>query len=1318
MSKVFKAIGNAITGVAKAVVKAVSGVVKAVVNVVSSIVNFVASPFMGLLGGVGNIPNASEETARQDGVLIQRTGSRENIPIVYGYRKVAGKIIFAETGSTNNKYLWVAYVFSEGLVEGVHEVWLDDTQLSTAVVTGLNAGQIVNVPDAKYAGRVQLQWFPGVYYANPRDSQIGTLSICKDAPSWKSSNVYNGLAVLFARYEWLAITTQEQANANPFSGQIPNIQLSILGKRVASLRCTGFDANNNPTGTAGTENIEYGAAGYQERYSTNPAEILLDYLRNPRYGKGLKNADIDFDSFYVAAFKCNTEVNYTTALKGPILTLNAVVDTGSTLFSNVKMLLQNFRGYLPYVQGRYKLKIEDAGNPLNINSGAAVIAATFDKNNIIGDIQYTAVDRASKYNYVQVNWVDPDQKWSVQQVVYPYDEATRQYYINLDGGRENNLEITLGAVTNPQIANDFARLLFNKSRFQESATLRVSAQAFNLEPGDNIYIQGNILNFSTVPWRIVSIKLNDDYTFDLNCVRNPDFIYPYVTPNTPDTVIAPYVPIGGQIRPPTAPVGQPVGIIPPVNAALPQGVTQPVNTLTNPPVTVSTGTLGGGVGGSTSSVAITNVKPTPAPEPKPLDDIIALDRVILTVSGETALADVTFKQPENAAYKSLLFWYKPAVATETVWRQVEITDRPGPGQNVTFKIGPLLIGGIYRAYDTRSRVTYTTGELSTRIGKAQIDTSSGQTVLDPSDSGEIVQQGWTLNTTQPSARRDDQFASIVGIPQLSGGSPTNPRTMNLKFAQDLSRSPANYDVIGVKAYYKLSAATYWDEAVLTFKNGTYVPGATVTTEFTGYLNIPGADQFYDWIFRFRYSDGSEGTRQLRYTNIPVESYLGSYNFNPFYGQQVVNELASAFSFQTVSQGEQTGAIVSATNMTIGVGFAAANRPLNSSTPGIELFINPPDASIKQFWRGTKVYYRPVVPGNNPAYQTFVSRDIVPSGGSTTRTLVEFPITYDQTYQYVVLPLYYDTVSNSIKEGSKANIGQGSIHGNQDRPDYPPTSDWGPVLNFQPTSSSEALGQLTTGFAQIDPTIVISEWRLINQLPGVYETKDLGSSFQYGRFYRLSFTKDHIGNFTELHIYRRSNSRTPGLYDATTNPGSYGYGRWELIVLDTTVIGAGTETINLRAPVAYTEFKSGANSTATQFQVYYNNVSLKPFLGPDFYDEFIFVVKTTLGFSSKALYYKGSKLTDVFLREVDLRNQYGPATTITWPNSSYEPTTTPSPGRFKTFAEARFTANNQTPLATNQLWLNWAQPVVNSTGLVTKPISFPAPSVDTTGLGVI
>ena len=123
MSKVFKAIGNAVTSVVKAVVNVVSSVVKAVVNVVASVVNFVAQPFMGMLGGMPDAPSASAEAQRQQGVLIQQKGSATNIPVVYGFRKIGSVVTFAETGSTKNQYLWVAHVLSEGVIEGLYELY-------------------------------------------------------------------------------------------------------------------------------------------------------------------------------------------------------------------------------------------------------------------------------------------------------------------------------------------------------------------------------------------------------------------------------------------------------------------------------------------------------------------------------------------------------------------------------------------------------------------------------------------------------------------------------------------------------------------------------------------------------------------------------------------------------------------------------------------------------------------------------------------------------------------------------------------------------------------------------------------------------------------------------------------------------------------------------------------------------------------------------------------------------------------------------------------------------------------------------------------
>ena len=172
----------------------------------------------------------------------------------------------------------------------------------------------------------------------------------------------------------------------------------MLGRRVADI-------------TSSSGSTAYDSES--EAYSTNPAEILLDYLRNPRYGKGLKNTDIDWDSFLIAKNKYNTVVTYTDGGQtGPIITNNTVLDTGQSLFNNVKTLLMGCRSYLPYSQGKYKLKVEDAGNATDITSGVATIVQTFNADNIQGNITYQAIERSSKYNVVEVNFVNPDKAYS------------------------------------------------------------------------------------------------------------------------------------------------------------------------------------------------------------------------------------------------------------------------------------------------------------------------------------------------------------------------------------------------------------------------------------------------------------------------------------------------------------------------------------------------------------------------------------------------------------------------------------------------------------------------------------------------------------------------------------------------------------------------------------------------------------------------------------------------------------------------------------------------------------------------------------------
>ena len=127
-------------------------------------------------------------------------------------------------------------------------------------------------------------------------------------------------------------------------------------------------------------------------FSYNPVNCLLDYLLNPRYGCGFAITDINADTFKTAAIKCNQQVTYSDTAagqseqKGKIFTCNAVIDTNAKLFDNTKILLSGMRGFMPFTQGRFKLKIEDAGHSTDITSATITSTIDIDEDNIIGSL--------------------------------------------------------------------------------------------------------------------------------------------------------------------------------------------------------------------------------------------------------------------------------------------------------------------------------------------------------------------------------------------------------------------------------------------------------------------------------------------------------------------------------------------------------------------------------------------------------------------------------------------------------------------------------------------------------------------------------------------------------------------------------------------------------------------------------------------------------------------------------------------------------------------------------------------------------------------
>jgi hypothetical protein len=1169
------------------------------------ILGYVAQAFLGFLGvGKPDLSNQQTATEQAQGVQLQRRGSNEQIPVVYGLRRIGSVISFATTGSDDNKYLWVCYTFCEGPISSLRKIYIDDWDLDTDKSPGycaglLNAGdKMLAVDWGKYSGRAQFFFSKGKYYDDPTTSTInsyilGTGNVFEGVPEktatkpgYDNRMIHNGLVTLWARYEWKKITTQAEADANPFGGSIPVIQLELEGRTVQPLYIQSNVATlNYNTKVTSTQSAAYGTG---ERYSTNPAEILLDYMRNPRYGKGVSINDIHWDSWYKSAAKCYQLVP--TSISGqsqPIMTFNGIVPTDATIFNNVKIILQNFRAYMPYHQGKFKLKIEDAGNETDILSGNATIQRTFTVDNIVGEVTYTGVERSSKYNQVVVTYVEPMEKYTNQTVVYPETETQRLANVAIDGGREYKQEITFPAITSRDQAAAMARLIFNKSRYQETCSLTVTSEAFNLEVGDCVHVKSKILDFvdpvnaaNSIPWRIVSLRINNDHTVTLSLVRNPDYLYPYTRAGEKDYILPTYVPKGVTRSLPTQVELYPIGIIPPNFYHAPTGTANPV---INPQPGTGNVTL------SNNSTIVSTIK-SPS-----LTDTIAGIAIGLQNTGDNTNVKITltWTQP-NIPYAGL----KIAVTANPVNLAVgtiieECLLSPGAGLEIKYTLAAgfaanykfdivLTIKYLDGTYSTASKSYQVTTPLSAGTTAAPTNNTTTTAPTTPTAPTPVTPAPQPVPAPAPPVPapapapvytpvpvvivRDDYFTTLTAN-ITSGQYSSIPR----QFSFQVKPSTNNADLIGYNIYLRPSGQAYYTQVTDTTPGVVYTPTTTTTTTIT----LTGVSTpIFDCVLRAKYKDGSESTKQHRFT-FDLTPASGLFPYDPWYVIQKPVENSSAFNPPLAPP----GFVGSGAAVTMSV------ASVRTATTGMLLTINPPAAGDRSYWYGCNVRYRPVVPGTNPVFTLIQNRTTwagAAGSGGAVYINVTIPATFNQSYEIIVTPWIYN--GSTITEADNSYLGVGFVNDSTASIIYPADGNWNFNFNWRQVATSAALQQINTAFAppvMADAVVQLSAFNSFN-VDGnyVYDTLPTANNFTstapfvLQRYHQLTFGgTSTITNFKQVYIYRRSVSGTPLETTGGTQAQYYGWGQWEYVTAGHSSSNITGNTVSLRGPTSYAEFNS-------------------------------------------------------------------------------------------------------------------------------------------------
>ena len=505
-----------------------SNAIEAITTIVGAVVGFmVAGPIGALIGaGIGygsadlinsiinpgfDVPDSGfdQATNQNQGVLVNKQGTNLTIPVIYGTRRVGGSRVFVSTEGENNKYLHIVLAIAEGEIEGYTEIYCDDI----LAWSGTSAqGQRYEANQGKYRGVVTFETYHGTSAQNSPPLTIGV-------GGWSNQHRLRGLAYIAFRLTWVKVESAEDQDETPWSS-IPTITVVCKGKKIAN--AANFDDTVARSVAYADETVAF---------NNNPINCLLDYLRNPLYGKGLSNDQINFKSFRDENIRWGKlQDGQTIANPDQFHECNAVIFTDRTLFDNTRTMLFNMRSALPYQSGRFAVRVEDNRQDDSIYGTTSTPVMTVGEDSIIGTLNLESDNVKGKYNRVNVTYMGGRQDTQLTneavEITYPEpDSALAAQYLAEDDNRLNEMKFTLEHVTQDSVALKYAQVAIAKSRYRNKiVTFIGDASLHQLQVNDIFTLVYSGLGING-EFRVKSIQFNGDYTFSIVAEEHNDLIY-------------------------------------------------------------------------------------------------------------------------------------------------------------------------------------------------------------------------------------------------------------------------------------------------------------------------------------------------------------------------------------------------------------------------------------------------------------------------------------------------------------------------------------------------------------------------------------------------------------------------------------------------------------------------------------------------------------------------------------------------------------------------------------------------------------------------
>lgn len=412
--------------------------------------------FGGMMGGV-------------TGTVREPASTRK---VIYGQCRAGGSVVFL-ANSNQNEYLYLVIAFAAHEIESYEEFYFNDELVWSAsggFVGDWGSWALIN----KYTG-----------------TQTTADSTLSNASSfWGADHKLLGVSYAMVRLKW-------DKDRKKFPNGVPNISAVIKGKKVYDPRSPASPA----------------------AWSQNPALCLRDYLTNTYYGLGEDAANLDDDSFEVAADICDEQVSLGDGGVHDKYHCDGVIDTGSSIKNNIEALLASMGGRLGYSGGKYFAQASKYITPvLNI-----------DETVMVGEMNVqTRQSRRGVYNAVKGVFLSEEENYTL----CDYPAQISSSYA-LQDGDPVYLDMPLPFVTNNIRAQRLAKIALLKSRQQLSVTVPLNLVGLKLKAGDFITITNERMSWSSKPFEVLDYTLSASsdgaIIVNVSCIETDSSVYDWTT---------------------------------------------------------------------------------------------------------------------------------------------------------------------------------------------------------------------------------------------------------------------------------------------------------------------------------------------------------------------------------------------------------------------------------------------------------------------------------------------------------------------------------------------------------------------------------------------------------------------------------------------------------------------------------------------------------------------------------------------------------------------------------------------------------------------